>query len=292
MTLAIFGVVFYHLALRGIPIGRLNIGYMGVDVFMLLSGYGIGKSLSHNSISKFYENRIRRILPIWVLMIFFSSLISVSGGVNKLYLTDLMFNLTTLSFYFNPDLLPEWYLATLILFYALSPLLFKLEKVIGWYGVVLAAIAVVGISEFSGLVNTWQYANAICRFPLYLLGIQCAISNKDNLSYYVTVPCFAIGCYFFFCGAHYLFSSCCVLLSIQVANLLIDRLGLDRAFLVKKVGRHTLEIYAANVLSAVFIESCLKIQSSVFAVICVDLLLTLLFTIALWKLNKLISLRI
>lgn len=80
MCVAIIGVVFYHLALRGIPLGRLNIGYIGVDIFMLLSGYGISKSLQHNTISRFYKNRVRRILPMWTLMISLSWLISSFGG--------------------------------------------------------------------------------------------------------------------------------------------------------------------------------------------------------------------
>lgn len=84
MFIAIIGVVFYHLALRGIPLGRLNIGYIGVDIFMLLSGYGISKSLQHNTISRFYKNRVRRILPMWTLMISLSWLISsFGGGENK-----------------------------------------------------------------------------------------------------------------------------------------------------------------------------------------------------------------
>ena len=71
MCFAIIGVVIYHLALRGIPLGRLNIGYMGVDVFMLLSGYGISKSLQKHSLRIYYANRIKRILPLWFLLIFF-----------------------------------------------------------------------------------------------------------------------------------------------------------------------------------------------------------------------------
>ena len=54
MCLSILGVICYHLCLRGIHIGRLNVGYAGTDVFMLLSGYGIAKSLAHNSIKQFY----------------------------------------------------------------------------------------------------------------------------------------------------------------------------------------------------------------------------------------------
>ena len=77
MCIAIICVVFYHLALRG----RLNIGYIGVDIFMLLSGYGIGKSLQHNSLSKFYKNRVRKIMPIWTLMSSLSWSIYAIGGV-------------------------------------------------------------------------------------------------------------------------------------------------------------------------------------------------------------------
>ena len=59
MCLSILGVICYHLCLRGIHIGRLNVGYAGTDVFMLLSGYGIA-----NSIKQFYIHRLRRILPL------------------------------------------------------------------------------------------------------------------------------------------------------------------------------------------------------------------------------------
>lgn len=118
MCIAILAVVFYHLALRGIPIGRLNIGYAGVDIFMLLSGYGIGKSLMKNSVGQFYKNRIIRILPLWFLMILFNSLIRMFNTREDILLTVNKFicDFSTLSFYTNPNSLPEWYLATLILF--------------------------------------------------------------------------------------------------------------------------------------------------------------------------------
>lgn len=85
MCIAILAVVFYHLALRGIPIGRLNIGYAGIDIFMLLSGYGIGKSLMKNSVGQFYKNCIRRILPLWFTMILLNSFIRIfnTGGINN-----------------------------------------------------------------------------------------------------------------------------------------------------------------------------------------------------------------
>lgn len=203
-------------------------------------------------------------------------------------ITHLVANISTISFYFNPDLLPEWYLATLILFYALSPILYKILKKTGWFGVLGVCVAVVYISGVGKYISAWQYANAICRFPLYLLGMQCAIKGKENLPYYITIPCFLIGTSFFFTGNHYLFSSYCVLLMVQILNLLIDKIDLSRLSYFRRTGRHTLEIYAANVLSAVLIASCFSTCTYPIIVICIDLFLTTVLSIVLWKANKLI----
>lgn len=105
MYLSILGVICYHLCLHGIHIGRLNVGYAGVDVFMLLSGYGIAKSLAHNSIKQFYIHRLRRILPLWIVMISSVCIINLILGVGNLGLDIFLLNITSLSFYYNPDLL-------------------------------------------------------------------------------------------------------------------------------------------------------------------------------------------
>lgn len=205
------------------------------------------------------------------------------GGIN---ISHLVANLSTISFYFNPDLLPEWYLATLILFYTLSPIFYKLLKKTGW-SCIIGVWAVVIYISWEG-ISEWQYANAICRFPLYLLGMQCAIIGKENLPYYITIPCFVIGSCFFFTGNHYLFSSYCVLLMVQILNLLIDKIDLPCLSCFKTIGRHTLEIYAANVLSAVLLASCFYTCIHPIIVIFIDLFLTAVLSFVLSKANKLI----
>lgn len=142
MYLSILGVICYHLCLHGIHIGRLNVGYAGVDVFMLLSGYGIAKSLAHNSIKQFYIHRLRRILPLWIVMISSVCIINLILGVGNLGLDIFLLNITSLSFYYNPDLLPEWYLSTLLLFYAVSPLLKMLLEKGSWGLVILISLVV------------------------------------------------------------------------------------------------------------------------------------------------------
>lgn len=72
---AVIAVIIFHL-------GYLPNGYLGVDVFFVISGYLITsiiyKELNQNSFSiyKFYERRIRRIIP---LLLFISSIALIIG---------------------------------------------------------------------------------------------------------------------------------------------------------------------------------------------------------------------
>ena len=74
---SVLSVLFYHADFR-----IFNNGYLGVDVFFVISGYLIGSiildKLSKNLFSfiEFYLKRIRRLLPALYFTIFFSSLIA------------------------------------------------------------------------------------------------------------------------------------------------------------------------------------------------------------------------
>ena len=64
-AIAVLGVVFYHADL-GFPGG-----YVGVDVFFVISGYLITSLIlkelksGHFSMLNFWERRARRICPLW-----------------------------------------------------------------------------------------------------------------------------------------------------------------------------------------------------------------------------------
>ena len=286
MFLAICGVIIYHLCLRGIHIGRLNVGYMGVDVFMLLSGYGIAKSLSRNTLRQFYNNRATRILPLWTIMILsvFCINMSLRGGDNC-DITAFLSNITSLSFYFEPDLLPEWYLATLLMFYALSPLLKTLLEKGGWTVLILISMAIIIKEEIWGS-DRWQYANAIARFPLYLLGMTCAIKDKEDLPYSVTLPLFFLSIVFFFQNQHYLFSACAVLLLVQIANKLIDKWDSFKNRLSNWIGTHTLELYVANTISATIAHYIFHPGMHIVTKISIDTALTVGISLLLWNINS------
>ena len=77
-ALAILPVVLFH---SGLPM--FNWGYIGVDIFFVISGYLITCIIFPKiekrefAFSWFYENRIRRLFPALFLMIVFSSLMSL-----------------------------------------------------------------------------------------------------------------------------------------------------------------------------------------------------------------------
>lgn len=43
------------------------LGYIGVEVFLFISGFGIAHSLAKNSLGRYYKNRIIRLMPACIL---------------------------------------------------------------------------------------------------------------------------------------------------------------------------------------------------------------------------------
>jgi peptidoglycan/LPS O-acetylase OafA/YrhL len=77
-AIAVLSVVFFHLARRVLPGG-----YLGVDMFFVLSGYLITAIIWREvqggrfSIVRFYDRRIRRIMPALLLILFVTTLASM-----------------------------------------------------------------------------------------------------------------------------------------------------------------------------------------------------------------------
>lgn len=76
-AIAVIAVVLFHLNIPG-----FNGGFIGVDIFFVISGYLITSILLREvdtgaiSLSSFYERRARRILPLVVVIIIFSLLVT------------------------------------------------------------------------------------------------------------------------------------------------------------------------------------------------------------------------
>jgi peptidoglycan/LPS O-acetylase OafA/YrhL len=173
-AIAVIGVVLYHASFKWIPGG-----FLGVDVFFVISGYLISQMIVKElattgriSLANFYARRLRRLLPTAILVIITTLAVGrhlVSPIRHKTIAIDAISSIfygANYRFYFSqidylnigekPSLfLHFWSLAVEEQFYLFWPLLL----LIGWqffkrFGVFIILVATVAISFYYSLIYT------------------------------------------------------------------------------------------------------------------------------------------
>lgn len=154
---------------------------IGVDIFLLISGMGTCRSLSHTfreedparGIGRFYLRRCKRILPCYVLVVVLYCVI------RSLYPGDFswqdVFDQFSLITFFTRGNLTEWFIAAILLLYFFSPLLYRvLENGKTGFCVLMAAVAAAALAiallSSSGvlqMVNAYFFA----RIPVFMTGM-------------------------------------------------------------------------------------------------------------------------
>lgn len=188
-------VLFYHLGFEW-----MQGGFLGVDIFLVLSGYFISKnllfSLQNNKFSflGFYANRLRRLFPalistLLLVLILGHFLLSINA-YERLGASTFFASLSASNFFFwkesgyfdtgafNKPLLHMWSLSLEEQFYLLWPLLLflifkKTRKLLGW-------IVIMGIALSLFLCQRYYSSDPSAVFFLlpfrmfeFLLGILC-----------------------------------------------------------------------------------------------------------------------
>jgi peptidoglycan/LPS O-acetylase OafA/YrhL len=185
-AIAVIAVVLYHLGLRWIPGG-----FLGVDLFFVISGYVITRLLLDSiqqrgglDLREFYLARIRRLLPPLLFMLIVTSIIVGlwAPDTTKKFLTDAPFSIFGgmnwwLVFnqqdYFEssgrPPLLQHtWSLAVEAQFYLVWPLILLL--ILRFFGKKLIPAAALVIASISGIA-------------LMLVSFQLDASNSSKVSH-------------------------------------------------------------------------------------------------------------
>jgi peptidoglycan/LPS O-acetylase OafA/YrhL len=193
-------------ALSTILIPLASLGWSGVDLFFILSGFLIGGILvdakdSVNYYRTFYIRRVFRILPIYLLLVLLGFLLTElsahsTGAVSRIALhpAPWRYYLTfTQNFYFakHSDVLSylqiTWSLAVEEQFYLTLPLLVRKINKDKLLAVAVAMVVIFGVLRsvlyWNGYINAMQsYVLPFCRFDSLFIGVACAmLVRNENL---------------------------------------------------------------------------------------------------------------
>lgn len=201
-ALAVLLVVLFHLNAAVLPGG-----FIGVDIFFVISGYLISGIILNKrakgtfNLLEFYNSRIKRIVPAFLLMILIVAIVGVwiyvisdSGTLRKSLFWSFIFNSNryfgTLDTYFgassseNP-LLHTWTLAIEMKFYLLLPFLlffFKRSWIPYCFAILIAILLYYSYYNIHFLHRKSEiYFSLPARIPEFLIGALFVFVPKNNL---------------------------------------------------------------------------------------------------------------
>ena len=122
MGIAMLMVLLYHL--KGT---WFYPGFLGVDIFLFLSAYGLSRSYKTNTLGIFYKRRLNRVVPLYILMGVGISLVYCLFYHHSLTWLDVLCNITSLNYWGLGGSVAEWYLSFLLILYLLYPILHKVS---------------------------------------------------------------------------------------------------------------------------------------------------------------------
>ena len=180
-------IILFHVQgnVGNIPIPRLpsiiGMGNMGVDVFLFLSAIGLYYSYKKNRLSDYYLHRCKRVLlPYLIVAIpyfaWYHFVFASSGFI------PFLLDVSTIGFWVNGDH-PTWYIAFILIAYAIYPLLHKLFAKNKYLSFGILLVVAVSAELVLWMTNSKIYANAeraLSRIPVFLLGMLFAYFVEEN----------------------------------------------------------------------------------------------------------------
>ena len=281
MGIAIMYVCLFHMC-DLMSMNRIfYYGYMGVDIFLLLSGMGLFFSWEkNNNIKEFYVKRVERVLPAYLIIaslyIMFLAVFEKTIGLKwSIYI------LTSINFWAYGDSI-FWYIPAIIVLYFLFPFFIKLLKnektknrnlILGIVVFYILAI-ILGFSKYDYLLVF------LTRVPIFILGIYIGklMKNRDEeINGKLMSILFCIGVFILYIisnmskeefinkiGTKWTILLIVILPLCFFIGYLIEKL--EKNYMVKNLnkvliffGEHSLEIYLVHVLIFRFDKSFQKI---------------------------------
>lgn len=254
MGCAMLMVVLYHwrcVCAESLYLRNFEWGYIGVDVFVFLSGMGLCYAYNKYNLFVFYARRFLRLYPIYALTAIVCTLI---WSLIHAHLPGLPIWLCELSGLqsLGKGLFFDWYLSFLFLLYLLFPVLYRLRHdalVIGLY-----LLAYVVLSNY---IVPWQLSCMISRLYIFVLGMMAyetimhrlPVTRLWVLTFCITIAPFVLEIHDrFLLASSFLPVLLLVLYAMHLFLTVVDkRMLLGKA--IDYVGKNSIIVYASNVVS-------------------------------------------
>lgn len=239
-AIAVIAVIFFHA-------GYLPNGYLGVDMFFVISGYLITgiiyRAIRENrfSIRDFYDRRIRRIIPLVTFISLISLLIGVavmlpddlenlaqSVVATSLFSNNILQAVTTRNYWdvvneYKP-LMHTWSLAIEEQYYILYPFLFMLfRKRVKWLLPVIVVLTLISLVLFLMPFEHYEkfYYLPFRFFELSTGGILSILLNRNVIRYKLTpIPVILI-LLLFYADLSFLPNVLLIILTVLLSGLIL-----------------------------------------------------------------------
>lgn len=273
MGLAAIGVFVMHFIVQGVlafpsPLKKIETvlllwGSSGVDVFCLLSGFGLFYSLEKNpKLSQYYKKRVVRVYIPFLLITIPGYLFFLKVSIKKC-----LIKWTTLYLWASGND-GTWFVSFIIVMYLLSPIIYKFykssstKKLIVKHCIAVALMWILlwgGERAFPALIA--QVGIALYRIPIFFTGMLLAALVKQNANFSIsdwiiavmaiitvlksvldidtgTIDMLTMACRSFF----FVYVECIILQLLSKSQTKI------RFVLLNSIGKYSLEFYLIHIL--------------------------------------------
>ena len=183
MGWAILWIMMLHFSFTQIkPLGFIaQYGFAGVEIFMLVSGFGLFYSLDkNNKLSHFYRKRLLRIFPTYYILGIFASILLYHDTIITYF-----FRYSTIGFW-TGNVYGEWYIPSIVILYLLAPFLKKLFDHKCFF-LIISASCICLLASFFLISNNYitkgePHFFLLYRIPSFLFGMACAYWINKGIS--------------------------------------------------------------------------------------------------------------
>lgn len=215
MGVAIFWIFFYHTGVSILGLRELfSVGWIGVEIFFLVSGLGLSQSLSKDSdLWRFYKRRSVRIIPTWLAILLLMHIVGYVAGFNIPHTWSEYIEYYTGVGWWLGGMFYEWYMPTLIAFYIIAPFLQKMSDKTLIVVIISSVIGGMLLHEFRLLEHIYM---SYQRIPIFIMGFWLyRLSKKEvKINLWWSLPIFILALFIF--GYSYTFKDSDLILSLEM----------------------------------------------------------------------------